>query len=71
MVRRFRQHGCRRFWAVAFRRQETHRQRKCVPLTVRAVLKGAGTGPAWHAAKILECGTASTVIRKRPDSIMA
>lgn len=28
-------------------------------------------GPAWHAAKILECGTAATVILKRPDSIMA
>ncbi len=37
-----------------------------VPLTM-----GAGAGPAWHAAKILECGTAATVIRKRPDSIMA
>ncbi len=35
------------------------------------LMKGAGTGPAWHAAKILECGTAATVIRKRPDSIMA
>src|SRR3984893_8709198 len=34
------------------------------------LMKGAGAGPAWHAAKILECGTASTVIRKRPDSIM-
>ena len=35
------------------------------------LMKGAGAGPAWHAAKILECGTACTVIRKRPDSIMA
>ena len=35
------------------------------------LMRGAGAGPAWHAAKILECGTASTVIRKRPDSIMA
>lgn len=35
------------------------------------LMNGAGAGPAWHAAKILECGTASTVIRKRPDSIMA
>jgi len=34
------------------------------------LMQGAGAGPAWHAAKILECGTASTVIRKRPDSIM-
>ena len=35
------------------------------------MMKGAGAEPAWHAAKILECGTATTVIRKRPDSIMA
>lgn len=35
------------------------------------LMHGAGAGPAWHAAKILECGTAATVIRKRPDSIMA
>ena len=35
------------------------------------VMRGSGAGPAWHAAKILECGTAATVIRKRPDSIMA
>lgn len=35
------------------------------------LMKGAGAGPAWHAAKILECGTAATVNRKRPDSIMA
>jgi hypothetical protein len=35
------------------------------------LMKGVGAGPAWHAAKILECGTACTVIRKRPDSIMA
>lgn len=35
------------------------------------LMMGAGAGPAWHAAKILECGTAATVIRKRPDSIMA
>ncbi len=34
------------------------------------LMKGAGAGPAWHAAKILECGTAATVTRKRPDSIM-
>jgi hypothetical protein len=34
------------------------------------LMKGAGAGPAWHAAKILECGTAATVIRKRPDCIM-
>ena len=35
------------------------------------LMHGAGAGPAWHAAKILECGTACTVIRKRPDSLMA
>ncbi len=35
------------------------------------LMKGAGAGPAWHAAKILECGTACVVQRKRPDSIMA
>ena len=35
------------------------------------LMRGAGAGPAWHAAKVLECGTASTVQRKRPDSIFA
>lgn len=35
------------------------------------LMMGAGAGPAWHAAKILECGTACVVQRKRPDSIMA
>ncbi|MBN8958481.1 MAG: acyclic terpene utilization AtuA family protein [Rhizobiales bacterium] len=35
------------------------------------LMKGTGAGPAWHAAKILECGTACVVQRKRPDSIMA
>ncbi len=35
------------------------------------LMQGAGAGPAWHAAKILECGTACVVQRKRPDSIMA
>lgn len=35
------------------------------------LMLGAGAGPAWHAAKILECGTASAVQRKRPDSIFA
>jgi hypothetical protein len=33
------------------------------------IMMGAGEGPAWHAAKTLECGTAATVQRKRPDSI--
>jgi hypothetical protein len=35
------------------------------------LMMGAGAGPAWHAAKILECGTACVVQRKRPDSILA
>jgi hypothetical protein len=35
------------------------------------LMKNAGAGQAWHAAKILECGTASAVQRKRPDSIFA
>jgi len=35
------------------------------------LMQGAGAGPAWHAAKILECGTACVVNRKRPDSLMA
>jgi len=35
------------------------------------LMKGVGAGPAWHAAKILECGTACVVQRKRPDSLMA
>lgn len=34
------------------------------------LMRGSGSGPAWHAAKILECGTACTVRRTRPDSIM-
>ena len=32
---------------------------------------GYDPGLAWHAGKILECGTAATVFRKRPDCIMA
>lgn len=35
------------------------------------LMKGADPGAAWHAAKILECGTACVVQRKRPDSIFA
>jgi hypothetical protein len=35
------------------------------------LLRGAGAGPAWHAAKTLECGAAATVQRKRPDSLFA
>ena len=35
------------------------------------LMKGAGAGAAWHAAKILECGTACVVQRKRPDCLMA
>lgn len=33
--------------------------------------KGCDPGLAWHAGKILECGTAAAVFRKRPDCIMA
>jgi hypothetical protein len=32
---------------------------------------GFPAGLAWHAAKILECGTAAATQRKAPDSIMA
>lgn len=35
------------------------------------LMLGAAPGPAWHAAKTLECGTAATVNRKRPDSLFA
>lgn len=35
------------------------------------LMQGAGAGPAWHAAKTLECGAAATVQRKRPDSLFA
>lgn len=35
------------------------------------LMKGADPGAAWHAAKILECGTACVVQRKRPDSLFA
>ncbi len=32
---------------------------------------GADPGPAWHAGKILECGTSCATHRKRPDSVFA
>ena len=35
------------------------------------LLEGAAPGPAWHAGKLLECGTACTVKRRRPDSMYA
>ena len=35
------------------------------------VRKGIPAGIAWHAAKILECGTASVEQRKSPDCLMA
>jgi len=38
----------------------------CVPLRM-----GADRGLSWHAAKILECGAACAVTRKRPDGIFA
>jgi hypothetical protein len=33
------------------------------------LMRGAGAGPVWHAAKVLECGAACAVQRKRPDSV--
>lgn len=38
----------------------------CVPLRM-----GSNRGLAWHAAKILECGAACAVSRKRPDGVFA
>jgi ribosome modulation factor len=38
----------------------------CVPLRM-----GSDRGLAWHAAKILECGAACAVSRKRPDGVFA
>ncbi len=35
------------------------------------MMKGAGAGPSWHAAKILECGAASVAQRLYPDCMMA
>jgi hypothetical protein len=35
------------------------------------VMHGFPEGPAWHAAKILECGAASVVMRKTPDCMFA
>lgn len=35
------------------------------------MMRGAGAGPAWHAAKILECGAASVAQRLYPDCMMA
>ena len=35
------------------------------------VMLGFSPGPAWHAAKILECGAASVVNRKTPDCMFA
>lgn len=35
------------------------------------IMKGAGHGPAWHAAKILECGAAAVAQRLYPDCMMA
>jgi hypothetical protein len=35
------------------------------------VMQGFPEGPAWHAAKILECGSASAKMRKTPDSMFA
>ncbi|MFP6869835.1 MAG: acyclic terpene utilization AtuA family protein [Nitrospinota bacterium] len=38
----------------------------CVPERM-----GAPAGPSWHAGKILECGTACTIQRRRPDGVFA
>lgn len=38
----------------------------CVPIRM-----GADRGLAWHAAKILECGAACAVSRRRPDGVFA
>lgn len=35
------------------------------------IMKGAGHGPSWHAAKILECGAAAVAQRLYPDCMMA
>lgn len=35
------------------------------------LMKGIPEGIAWHAAKILECGTGAAVNRKRPDCMFA
>jgi hypothetical protein len=35
------------------------------------LMHGFAPGPAWHAAKILECGAASVVNRKTPDCMFA
>ena len=34
-------------------------------------MKGFSEGPSWHAAKILECGSAAAKLRKTPDSMFA
>jgi hypothetical protein len=33
--------------------------------------RGISAGPAWHAAKVLECGAAAVSERKRPDCLFA
>jgi hypothetical protein len=35
------------------------------------IMKGFPEGPAWHAAKILECGAAAVVNRRTPDCMFA
>lgn len=35
------------------------------------LMRGAGAGPAWHAAKILECGAAAVARRLHPDCMVA
>ncbi|WP_367339831.1 acyclic terpene utilization AtuA family protein [Aminivibrio sp.] len=35
------------------------------------IMKGLNNGPAWHAAKLLECGTGCVELRARGDCMMA
>ncbi|HET7657764.1 MAG TPA: acyclic terpene utilization AtuA family protein [Bacillales bacterium] len=39
--------------------------------TAVPIMNGLGQGPAWHAAKVLECGTGSVEQRLYPDCMMA
>jgi hypothetical protein len=43
----------------------------CAIYAGHAMTLGAPAGPAWHAAKILECGNSAVTQRKTPDSMIA
>ncbi|MEQ8193641.1 MAG: acyclic terpene utilization AtuA family protein [Rhodospirillales bacterium] len=43
----------------------------CAVFAGYAMMLGAPEGPAWHAAKILECGNSAVTQRKTPDSMVA